>query len=146
MQKIISYCTKLDMICTNDGFTKSSINWEFSMITLNLVILYKNITICLIKIEFCPINDDFSHITLKLVTFYKNITIYSNQIEFGLINSEFHQKECYWFYHKCIFIFYSLLLRKNIHYIFFIYAYGIYIGFWSIILSSLSAHDATQRL
>ena len=54
------------------------------------MISYKNITICLIRIEFGSINDDFSHVTMKLVTFYEKISIYFNQIEFGLINSEFY--------------------------------------------------------
>ena len=74
------------------------INDDFPHITLKQMILYENITICLITIEFGPINDGFSLITLNLVTFYKNIIICFNHIKSGLINSEFYWNECYWFY------------------------------------------------
>ena len=43
---------------------KSSLIGPNSILIKQLVMfLYKKITICLIRIEFGPINDDFSHIT-----------------------------------------------------------------------------------
>ena len=42
---------------------------------------YKNINIYLNQIEFGPINDDVPHITLKLVILYENITICLIRIE-----------------------------------------------------------------
>ena len=54
-----------------------------------LQILYENISISLITIEFGPINDDFSLISLHLVTFYENIIICFYHIKCGPINDDF---------------------------------------------------------
>ena len=63
---------------------------DFSHIPLKLVILYENITICSINIKFCSISVDFSHITLKLVTFYKTLPSILTRSSLVEINSEFY--------------------------------------------------------